>query len=230
MTANGTAAGSAATLLERLASRAERFPGAVLLVGPSAAALEAEARRIAERLICGADHGGAACETCRRTAAGSHPDLLLVEPEGVSIKIDRVREALAFAAGRPYEARRRVVLLLKAEKLGVEAGNALLKSLEEPGTHLHWILTTARPEALLPTIRSRCVTLPVPPSSRGERVAAWTDLGFSAEDAEDLARISEDRRVPDPNRRSASPCSANAASASCWRSTPASRRTGRRRS
>jgi DNA polymerase III, delta subunit len=190
MNANGTT-GRAATLLDRLASRAERFPGTVLLVGPSAAALEGEARRIAERLICGADHGGAACDTCRRTAAGSHPDLLLVEPEGVAIKIDRVREALAFAAGRPYEARRRVVLLLKAEKLGVEAANALLKALEEPGAHVHWILATTRPESLLPTILSRCVTVPVSPPSRSRRVAAWTDLGFSAEDSEDLARISE---------------------------------------
>ena len=180
-----------AALLERLASRAERFPGAVLLVGPSAAALEEEARRIAERLVCGAEHGPGACETCRRTAAGSHPDLLLVEPEGVSIRIDRVREALVFAAGRPYEARRRVVLLLRAEKLGVEAANALLKALEEPGAHVHWILATTRPESLLPTILSRCVTVPVPPPSRSQRIESWTGLGFSPEDSEDLVRIPE---------------------------------------
>jgi DNA polymerase-3 subunit delta' len=194
---NRSVTGTAATLLERLASRGERFPGAVLLVGPSAAALEAEARRIAERLVCGGDHGTAACETCRRTAAGSHPDLLLVLPEGVAIKIDRVREALAFAAGRPYEARRRVVLLLKADKLGVEAANALLKALEEPGAHVHWILATTRPESLLPTILSRCVTVPVPPPSRGKRVAAWTELGFSSEDSEDLARMAENEDEPD---------------------------------
>jgi DNA polymerase III delta subunit-like protein len=191
-----TATGRTTALLDRLASRAERFPGAVLLVGSSAAALEREARRIARRLLCDcgreADREAQACDTCRRTAAGSHPDVLLVEPEGVSIKIDRVREALGFAAGRPYEAARRVVLLLHAEKLGVEAGNALLKALEEPGAHVHWVLATTRPESLLPTILSRCVTVPVPPPTRAERVAGWAELGFSDEDSEELARLPED--------------------------------------
>lgn len=191
-----TAPGRTTALLERLASRAERFPGAVLLVGSSAAALEREGRKIASRLLCECgglpDRDARPCDTCRRTAAGAHPDLLLVEPDGVSIKIDRVREALAFAAGRPYEARRRVVLLLHAEKLGVESGNALLKALEEPGAHVHWILATTRPESLLPTILSRCVMVPVPPPSRAERAAGWAELGFSAEDSEELARLPED--------------------------------------
>jgi len=193
-------------LLDRLASRAERFPGAVLLVGSSAAALEREARKIARRLLCecggAADRDAEPCDTCRRTAAGAHPDLLLVEPDGVSIKIDRVREALAFAAGRPYEAKRRIVLLLHAEKLGVESGNALLKALEEPGAYVHWILATTRPESLLTTILSRCVIVPVPPPSRAERAAAWTERGFPPEDSEELARLpEEDEEDRDPAER-----------------------------
>jgi hypothetical protein len=194
-------------LLDRLASRAERFPGAVLLVGPSVRALEREARAIAARLLCASSregHASSECDTCRRTAATRHPDLLVLEPEGVSIKIDRIREALAFAAGRPYEARRRVVLLFRAEKLDPPSANALLKALEEPGAYVHWILATARPESLLPTILSRCVKIPVPPPPRSARVAEWREIGFSEEDAVELSRLSESEEAEQDGPRAAS--------------------------
>lgn len=176
-------------MLDRLARNREAFPGALLLTGPSDDRLEAEGRRLAAMLLCPGDDPDASCDSCRRAGAGNHPDLFVVEPEGVQIKVDRVRQALAFAAGRPYESSRRVVLLLHAEELGVEAGNALLKSLEEPGTYLHWILTTSRPdaEALLPTILSRCASAVVPALSRAERKALWTGRGIGEDDASDLA-------------------------------------------
>ncbi len=98
-----------------------------------------------------------------------------------------MREAIAFGAGRPYEAPRRVVRVSRAELLGPEAANALLKTLEEPGSRLHWILTTRRPEALLPTIRSRCLSLRIPSSGLHERIRAWRDAGLSEDDAADLA-------------------------------------------
>ena len=107
----------------------------------------------------------------------------------MQIRIDRIRDALAFGAGRPYEAARRVCVVSRAELLGLEAGNALLKSLEEPGRYLHWILATSRPEALPVTILSRCARAPVAPLSRAERLAAWRERGFSAEDAEDLSNL-----------------------------------------
>jgi DNA polymerase-3 subunit delta' len=103
-----------------------------------------------------------------------------------------VRESIAFGAGRPYEAARRVVRISRAELLGVEAANALLKTLEEPGSRLHWILTTRRPEALLPTIRSRCLAIRVASPSIADRVRLWRDSGLSEEDAADLAVFTPD--------------------------------------
>lgn len=173
--------------LDRLAARPASFPGALLLSGPAPDAVDAEARRLAARLLCPGDDPERSCDSCRRVLSGTHPDLLVVEPEGVAIKVDRVRQALVFAAGRPYEAARRVVLVLRAEKLGVESANALLKALEEPGSCVRWILTTERPESLLSTIRSRCAAALVPAPSRAERTAAWRARGFSDEDAADLA-------------------------------------------
>jgi hypothetical protein len=184
--------------LERLSQTPQRFPGALLLSGPSEAALDAAARSLSASLLCPGDDPDHRCESCRRAGAGLHPDLFRTEPEGVQIRVDRVREALAFGAGRPYEAARRVVVVPRAEMLGVEAANALLKSLEEPGARLHWILTTTRPEALLPTIRSRCAAAILPRPSAADREAMWRGRGFPAEQAADLAVLAgEDEAAPD---------------------------------
>ncbi len=189
-------------LLERLAlGPAGVFPGALLLTGPSESRLEAEARRLAAVLLCRASsHGSDPCDSCRRAHAGTHPDLFIAEQEGVQIKVDRVRQALEFAAGRPYEGSRRIALILGAERLGVEGGNTLLKSLEEPGAHLHWILTSARPEALLSTIRSRCVVAIVPALTRVEKTALWKARGFPDDEASDLA-LCVSESVEEPGAR-----------------------------
>ena len=180
---------TATALLERLAARPESFPGSLLLTGTSETRLESEARRLAAILLCGGEDPENLCDSCRRVLSGIHPDLLVVQPQGVQIRIDSVREAIAFGAGRPYEAARRVAVVEHAELLGLEAANALLKSLEEPGNHFHWILTTARPEALLPTICSRCVAVALAGQPRAERAAAWVSRGFSEEDAAELAGL-----------------------------------------
>jgi DNA polymerase-3 subunit delta' len=178
-------------VLERLAAEPETFPGALLLTGASDAALETESRRLAARLLCPADDPDLRCGSCRRVFSGLHPDFLAVVPEGVGqIRVDRIREALVFAAGRPYEAPRRVVAISRAEKLGLEAANALLKSLEEPGRKLRWILSTTNPEALLPTVRSRTTAAALPAPGLEERRRAWAERGFSDEDARDLVAFS----------------------------------------
>jgi hypothetical protein len=186
--------------LQRLSQTPQRFPGALLLSGSSESSLDAAARVLAASLLCPGDDPDRRCACCRRAGAGLHPDLFRAEPEGVQIRVDRVREALAFGAGRPYEAARRVVVVPRAEMLGVEAANALLKSLEEPGARLHWILTTTRPEALLPTIRSRCAAVALPRPSAAEREALWRNRGFPAEQAAELALLAggDEENAPDP--------------------------------
>jgi DNA polymerase-3 subunit delta' len=173
-------------LLARLAEDPERFPAALLLTGSSESRLERESRLLAARLLCPGESPGAPCGSCRRVDAGLHPDFLSIEPEGVQIRVDRIREALAFAAGRPYESALRAARIDRADLLGLEAGNALLKSLEEPGERFRWILTSARPESLLATIRSRCARVTLPEPDSAERQSRWREGGFSEEDARDL--------------------------------------------
>jgi hypothetical protein len=187
--------------LEKLAGEAGRFPGALLLTGSSEARLERESRRIAARLLCPGNDPGGTCGSCRRVKAGLHPDFLSVEPEGVQIRVDRVREALAFAAGRPYESACRVARIVRTDALGVEGANALLKSLEEPGERFRWILTTTRPESLLATIRSRCTAAALPAESRRERQSAWQARGFSEDDARDLVLFAPENSEEDAAAR-----------------------------
>ncbi|HEY6065309.1 MAG TPA: hypothetical protein VIY96_04085, partial [Thermoanaerobaculia bacterium] len=99
------------------------------------------------------------------------------------------REALAFGGGRPYEGVRRVAIVSRADLLGLEASNALLKTLEEPGKDFRWILTSSRPETLLPTILSRCVLATVRGASPRERQLGWRERGFDDDDARELARL-----------------------------------------
>lgn len=176
-------------VLATLAAHPERFPDALLLTGVSDARLEQESRRLSARLLCPGNDPDSECGSCRRVLDGFHPDFLTVEPEGVQIRVDRVREAIAFGAGRPYESARRVARILRADLLGVEGANALLKSLEEPGARFRWILTTTRPESLLPTIRSRAASSALSSESRADRERAWTERGFSEDDARDLVQF-----------------------------------------
>jgi hypothetical protein len=177
------------SVIERLAAHPESFPGALLLYGSAEESLEEASLLLAASLLCPGDDPDRRCESCRRVLHAFHPDLLTVEPEGVAIRVDRVREAITFGMGRPYESRRRVVRISRAELAGVEAANALLKSLEEPGARLHWILTTTRRESLLPTVRSRCRAVAVGSPSRDEQAAAWRSRGFDPDEAADLALL-----------------------------------------
>jgi DNA polymerase-3 subunit delta' len=110
------------------------------------------------------------CTVCSRITRGLYPDVILVEPdpETGNIKVDPVRDVLEQVVYRPYEARRRVVIIDDAETLWQSAQNALLKTLEEPPSSSVFVLVTAHPDDLLPTVRSRCPAVRFAPLSSAE--------------------------------------------------------------
>jgi DNA polymerase-3 subunit delta' len=100
------------------------------------------------------------CAACTRIAQGMHPDVVIVEPgDSGSIKIEPIREVIKAAGYRPFEGRRRVVIINEADAMAASPQNALLKVLEEPPPSSVFILVTARPDMLLPTVQSRCQRL-----------------------------------------------------------------------
>jgi DNA polymerase III subunit delta' len=114
------------------------------------------------------------CTACSRIARGMHPDVITLapDPEAGNIKVDVVRELIDRLGYRPFEGRWRVVIIDDAETLLDSSQNALLKTLEEPPSSSVFVLVTAQPDALLPTVRSRCPQVRFAPLSAAE-VAAY---------------------------------------------------------
>jgi DNA polymerase-3 subunit delta' len=137
--------------------------------------------------------GCGACGACRRIARGIHADVLLVEPaETGSIGVDQVREAIDRAAYRPFEGRKRVVIVDEADALLPPAQNALLKTLEEPPAASVFVLVTARPDLLLPTVRSRCQQLRFGPLAPAEVADVLRrEHGMPSEEAHAAAAASD---------------------------------------
>ncbi len=96
------------------------------------------------------------CSSCRKIASNNHPDYIHIRPSGPIIRIGQIRELLQTLTMRPYEAEFRTVVISDAHRMNPEAGNALLKVLEEPPFHTIIILTASGNSDLLPTVVSRC--------------------------------------------------------------------------
>jgi DNA polymerase-3 subunit delta' len=132
------------------------------------------------------------CAVCTRIVRGVHPDVHLVEPGDTgSIKIDQVRDIVDRSAYRPFEGRRRVVIIDDADALVTPAQHALLKTLEEPPPSSVFILVTARPDVLLPTVRSRCPQLRFRPLAAADIVAVLVAHGHSERDARAVAATAD---------------------------------------
>ncbi len=130
------------------------------------------------------------CRSCRRIAAGIHPDVIEIGPQGTFLKIGQIRALLTDLALKPYEARFRIVVLTDAHAMTPEAANALLKVLEEPPPQTILVLTAHGTADLLPTVVSRCQPIRFAPLS-AERIAALLAErhGQDAEDALVLAAL-----------------------------------------
>lgn len=155
------------------------------------------------------------CVQCQHVLARAHPDVhvLVRQPDRRDILIEQVRAVQERIAMRPYQAERAVVIIEDAELLNESAANALLKTLEEPPAHTIMLLTASDPDAVLPTIASRCQhaalrPVPVPviaagvrqrlphlPAAEIQRIAALADgrPGWALAMAADPARLAADQ-------------------------------------
>lgn len=191
-------------LLARAASRGS-LPPSLIFAGPDGVGKRATAMALAQLLNCldlppsasvaegrPPDACGV-CAACRRISRGVHADVLLVQPgETGSIKLDQVRDAIDRTGYRPFEGRRRVVIIDDADALIMPAQDALLKTLEEPPPASVFVLVTSRPDVLLPTVRSRCQRLRFGRLSPGDIAAVLMGAhGYSEGDAFAAASLSD---------------------------------------
>ena len=171
------------------------LPPSLLFTGPSGVGKRKTAVALAQVLNCLTPAGGDACgrcAACTRIARGVHPDVLVIEPGDTGlIRIDPIRDAIDRAGYRPFEGRRRVVIIDEADALLPQAQNALLKTLEEPPPSSVFVLVTARPDVLLPTVRSRCPQLRFRPLDEDDIAAALIARGHGEAEARAVAAGAE---------------------------------------
>src|SRR5262245_10787803 len=139
-----------------------------LFTGPPGSGRSVAARAFAAALQC-PNGGCGTCAACRTTLGGTHADVRFVVPEGLSIGVNEMRSLVLRAASAPTQGRWQVLLVEDADRLTEQAGNALLKAVEEPPPRTVFLLCTpsTHPDDVSVTIRSRCrvVTLRQPPAA-----------------------------------------------------------------
>ena len=153
-------------LLDLVAGAVARgsLPPSLIFAGPRGVGKRTAALALAQLVNCPAPVPGpdacGTCASCTRIGRLVHADVLCVEPGDTGvIKVDQIRDAVERTAYRPFEGRRRVVIIDEADAMLSEAQNALLKTLEEPPSTSMFVLVTCSPDELLPTVRSRCQRL-----------------------------------------------------------------------
>jgi DNA polymerase-3 subunit delta' len=131
-----------------------------LFTGPPGSGRSVAARGFAAALQC--QTGGCGhCAVCHQALGGTHADVAVVVPEGLSLGVAEVRRIVAHTARRPTAGRWQVTLIEDADRMPDYASNALLKAIEEPPPRGVLLLCAPSVEDLLPTIRSRCRLVPL---------------------------------------------------------------------
>ena len=180
------------SLLSRVIAR-DAMPPAVLMAGPAGIGKRRTAMAVAQAINCLQPRSSAEferdacgeCASCKRIARLVHPDVIVIEPgDSGSIKIEQMRDVIDRSQYRPFEGRRRAVIIDEADAAGADAQSALLKTLEEPPSASVFILVSSMPDALLPTVLSRCPRLRFGPLTPAEVARVlMQDHGYSEQDA-----------------------------------------------
>ena len=140
-----------------------RISHAYLFEGERGTGKRAAAMLFVESLLCEERESSSTqcgqCVNCKRIKSGNHPDVHLIEPDGLSIKINQIRTLRTEFSKSGVESKKKMYVIIDAEKMTIPAANSLLKFLEEPNSETTAILVTEQPQQILPTILSRCQTV-----------------------------------------------------------------------
>jgi DNA polymerase-3 subunit delta' len=207
----------------RSALRRGALHHAYLFGGPEGVGKAQAAQLLAQAANCegpgapGRDDPCGECGPCRKIAKGVHPDVLVLreertmakagawEPKGgrapsKDVVVDQIRDVVDRRLSmRRFEGRRRFVVIDPADAMNVAAQNALLKTLEEPPDDTTLVLVASSPDALLPTVRSRCMRVsfaPLPPEAVAARLMPGAP-GIAARRLKRLKKEAEERAEDD---------------------------------
>jgi DNA polymerase-3 subunit delta' len=175
----------------RVGAATQEMTHAWLFTGPPGSGRSNLARAFAAALVCKSS-GCGSCRDCQTALAGTHPDVEILRVDGVSIKIDEIRDLLSRSAWGASVSPWRVVVIEDSDRMTEAAASALLKSIEEPGAQTVWILSAPTLADVLPTVRSRCRHLALTtPSQKSVIHYLVSELNITEREAELAARISQ---------------------------------------
>lgn len=173
-----------------VSNQSQEMTHAWLFTGPPGSGRSNAALAFAAALVC--KSGGCNdCIDCKTALTGTHADVELVKTEGLSIKIDEVRDLITRASWSPAVGNYRVIVIEDADRLTESAANALLKAIEEPGLRTVWLLCAPSATDVLPTIRSRTRSLVLRTPSVAAVAALLEEEKFSSAMANFAARASQ---------------------------------------
>jgi DNA polymerase-3 subunit delta' len=150
------AARAAAAVVRGQADSTAAMTHAWLFTGPPGSGRSVAARAFAAALQCDTGEGCGHCTACDQSRGGTHPDVAVIVPEGLSLKVEEARQIIVRSSRAPTRGRWQVTLIEDADRLTEQAANALLKAIEEPPPRSVLLLSAPGVDDLLPTIRSRC--------------------------------------------------------------------------
>lgn len=163
----------------------QKLPHALLFTGVAGVGKYNFTLEFAHSLLCEQNCCGS-CKSCKLFEAGYHPDLKIIEPvDDKAIKIDEIRNIVSFVNYSAHVSPYKIVIINAADKMNLNAANALLKTLEEPNKKIILILVTNRPMSLPATIRSRCQTVFFPVPKKGAALK-WLESQEVTHDSAEL--------------------------------------------
>ena len=176
---------------------------AQILSGPEGTGRHTAAKFIAQSLNCTGEgkRPCGVCPSCLRFQNGDYTDLITVNPDGTQIKVEQIRdviERLAIHAETGYKC----VIIYPADRMNESAQNAFLKTLEEAPERVVFFLITDKPSSLLPTIRSRCVTIRFSVLSENEVLEVLTEK-LARRDADIMAAFKKRAEILEKQPREA---------------------------
>ncbi|MFQ3229124.1 DNA polymerase III subunit delta' [Reinekea sp.] len=165
-----------------------KLPHGLLMVGHEGNGSRELTTSVIQYLMCTAPVAGFACsecKSCQLLASGSHPDFLKVIPEGKSltIKVDAIRQLTHLVSETAQQAGNKVVYIQNAEKMNLNAANALLKVLEEPTPNTFLLMDVDELSRVLPTVRSRSRLVRLSTPSQAQSLAWIAEQGLDEDSA-----------------------------------------------
>ena len=133
---------------------------AYLFLGTDGIGKKLIAKAFAKKILCdNTNDETCTCKSCTCFVSGNHPDFIMINEYGENIKIEQIRKITEKVIEKPIISKRKVYIINDAEKMTKEAQNCLLKTLEEPPQFITIILISSNENAILNTIKSRCMKI-----------------------------------------------------------------------